>query len=286
MALTADNLLNVIADSLPSMAKSERRVAEVILADPDAATRSSIAKLALAAEVSEPTVNRFCKKYGASGFPDFKLRLAQCLVSGIRYLSESVAPGDDVDAYTPKIFDSTINSLAIMRDKLSRSLVNQVVDKLIQARSIYFFGLGASASVAKDAQHKFFRFDLPVSYHEDVLMQRMLCASAARDDVFFLISHTGRTREQVDSAQLARDNGAVVIALTAPDSLLAQASSLVIEVAEIENTDEYMPMTSRLIQLVILDVLATGVTLRRGAEFQPHLKKIKESLMTTRYDKK
>ncbi len=285
MALTADNLLNVIADSLPAMAKSERRVAEVILADPDAATRSSIAKLALAAEVSEPTVNRFCKKYGASGFPDFKLRLAQCLVSGIRYLSESVAPGDDVDAYTPKIFDSTINSLAIMRDKLSRSLVNQVVDKLIQARSIYFFGLGASASVAKDAQHKFFRFNLPVSYHEDVLMQRMLCASATRDDVFFLISHTGRTRELVDSAQLARDNGAVVIALTAPDSLLAQASSVVIEVAEIENTDEYMPMTSRLIQLVILDVLATGVTLRRGAEFQPHLKKIKESLKTTRYDK-
>ncbi len=285
MALTADNLLNVIADSLPAMAKSERRVAEVILADPDAATRSSIAKLALAAGVSEPTVNRFCKKYGASGFPDFKLRLAQCLVSGIRYLSESVAPGDDVDAYTPKIFDSTINSLAIMRDKLSRSLVNQVVDKLIQARSIYFFGLGASASVAKDAQHKFFRFNLPVSYHEDVLMQRMLCASATRDDVFFLISHTGRTRELVDSAQLARDNGAVVIALTAPDSLLAQDSSVVIEVAEIENTDEYMPMTSRLIQLVILDVLATGVTLRRGAEFQPHLKKIKESLKTTRYDK-
>ena len=286
MTLTADNLLNVIADSLPAMAKSERKVAELILADPDAATRSSIAKLAKAAGVSEPTVNRFCKKYGATGFPDFKLRLAQYLVSGIRYVSENVAPEDDVDAYTQKIFDSTINSMATVRDKLNRSLVNQVVDKLIQARRICFFGLGASASVAKDAEHKFFRFNLPVTCHEDVLMQRMLCASATNGDVFFIISHTGRTRELVDSAKIARENGGVVIGLTAPDSLLAQVCSLVIEVAETENTDEYMPMTSRLIQLVILDVLATGVTLRRGPEFQPHLKKIKESLKTTRYNKK
>ena len=50
-----------------------------------------------------------------------------------------------------------------------------------------------------------------------------------------------------------------------------------------ENTDDYMPMTSRIVHLVVLDVLATGVTLRRGPEFQPYLKKIKESLRPTRY---
>ncbi|MCY1464960.1 HTH-type transcriptional regulator HexR [compost metagenome] len=44
-----------------------------------------------------------------------------------------------------------------------------------------------------------------------------------------------------------------------------------------------MPMTSRIIQLTVLDVLATGVTLRRGVDFQPHLRRIKESLVPTRY---
>jgi RpiR family carbohydrate utilization transcriptional regulator len=44
-----------------------------------------------------------------------------------------------------------------------------------------------------------------------------------------------------------------------------------------------MPMTSRIIQLTVLDALAAGVTLRRGVDFQPHLRKIKESLMATRY---
>jgi len=44
-----------------------------------------------------------------------------------------------------------------------------------------------------------------------------------------------------------------------------------------------MPMTSRIIQLTVLDVLATGVTLRRGVDFQPHLRRIKESLTASRY---
>ena len=39
-----------------------------------------------------------------------------------------------------------------------------------------------------------------------------------------------------------------------------------------EDTDIYMPMTSRIIQLTVLDVLATGMTLRRGdlRRINPH----------------
>ena len=283
MESVTDNLLNLIADGLSGFNKSERKVAEVILADPEKITRTSIAALAKEAKVSEPSVNRFCKKLGAIGYPDFKLKLAQCLVSGIRYVNANVDPGDDVAAYTKKIFDSTINSIAQVRDKISLQLINQVVDRLIQAKHIHFFGLGASASVAKDAEHKFFRFNLPVSFHEDVLMQRMLASSANIGDVFFVISYTGRTQVMVQTAELAKENGATVIGLTAPDSPLAKACSLVIEVPVIENTDEYMPMTSRIVHLVVLDLIATGVTLRRGPEFQPYLKKIKDSLRSTRY---
>ena len=169
------------------------------------------------------------------------------------------------------------------RDKISHIRINQVVDKLIQARRIYFFGLGASGSVARDAEHKFFRFNIPVSSHDDVLMQRMLASTGNTGDVFFCISHTGRTREIVDVAKLARDSGSAVIGLTVPDSPLAAVCSLTLAVDVPENTDEYMPMTSRLVHLVILDVLATGVTLRRGPEFLPHLEKIKNSLKPTRF---
>lgn len=281
--LKSDNTLNVIAAELHNLNKSQQKVAHAILADPEKATRSSIATLAEAAGVSEPSVNRFCKRFGASGFPDFKLKLAQCLASGVRYVSRNVEPGDDVATYTTKIFDSTVNNLTLVRDRVDHELIDRVVDRLIQARRIYFFGLGASSSVAKDAEHKFFRFDLPVSFHEDVLMQRMLAASGTAGDLFFIVSYTGRTRELVETARLARKSSAVVIGLTAPGSPLSTHCNLVIEVDTPEDTDEYMPMTSRIVHLVVLDVLATGVTLRRGPEFLPHLRKIKESLLTTRY---
>lgn len=281
--MQSQNLINVITEELPNLNKSESKVAGVILSDPEAATQSSIANLAARAGVSEPSVNRFCKRFNASGFPDFKLKLAMSLASGVRFVSRSVDPQDDVSSYTPKIIESTISNLALVRDSISHSQVDKVVDKLIQAKRIYFFGLGASGAVARDAENKFFRFNLPVSSHEDVLMQRMLASTGTTGDVFFIISHTGRTKEIVEISRIARENGSTVIGLTAANSPLAEFSSVALDIDIPENTDEYMPMSSRIVHLVILDVLATGVTLRRGSDFLPHLEKIKSSLKPTRY---
>ena len=277
------NLVNVITDALPGLNKSERKVADAILSDPESATGSSIASLAKRANVSEPSVNRFCNRFNTAGFPDFKLKLAKSLVSGVRFVNRNVDPNDTVESYTPKIFDSTINDLALIRDSIDHSVVNAVVDQLIQAKRVYFFGLGTSGSVARDAENKFFRFNLPVSFHDDVLMMRMLASTGSAGDVFFVISHTGRTKEIIDIAEIASNNGATVIALTSSSSPLTAVSSIALEVDVPENTDEYMAMTSRIVHLVVLDVLATGFTLRRGPDFLPHLEKIKNSLKPTRY---
>nr|WP_278621234.1 MurR/RpiR family transcriptional regulator [Pseudomonas oleovorans] len=277
------NLLEQIQSRLDDLNKAERKVAEVILHDPQQATRFSIAALAQAAGVSEPTVNRFCRSFGANGYPELKMQLAQSLASGAAYVSRAVSADDGPEAYTRKIFGSTIASLDTACQSLDPQHVSRAVDLLIQARQIHFFGLGASASVALDAQHKFFRFNLAVSAHSDVLMQRMIASVAHTGDLFVIISYTGRTRELVEVARLARENGASVLGLTAAGSPLAKASTLSLDIPLPEDTDIYMPMTSRIIQLTVLDVLATGVTLRRGVDFQPHLRRIKESLSASRY---
>ncbi len=277
------NLLEQIQGRLDELNKAERKVAEVILLNPQQATRFSIAALAQAAKVSEPTVNRFCRSFGVSGYPELKLQLAQSLASGAAYVSRAVEADDDPAAYTQKIFASAIASLDGACQQLDPAQVSRAVDMMIQARQIHFFGLGASAPVALDAQHKFFRFNLAVSAHADVLMQRMLASVAHTGDLFVIISYTGRTRELVEVARLARDNGASVLGLTAAGSPLANACSLSLHIPLPEDTDIYMPMTSRIIQLTVLDVLATGMTLRRGVDFQPHLRKIKESLNASRY---
>ncbi len=278
-----DNLLEDIQLRLDTLNKSERKVAEAILRDPSAATRYSIAALARAADVSEPTVNRFCRGFSATGFPDFKIRLAQSIATGTPYIGQNVEPDDTVAEFADKIMLSTIASLDKARQALDPKALSAAIDYLIQAKQINFFGMGGSAPVAMDAQHKFFRFNIPVMSYDDALMQRMVAAGSTTGDVIVLISYTGRTRETVEIAQQARNNGATVIGITMPGSPLAEACTVVIEVTAPEDTEVYMPMSSRIIHLTVIDILATGVTLKRGADFLGHLKKIKESLKPTRF---
>jgi RpiR family carbohydrate utilization transcriptional regulator len=278
-----DNLLEDIQSRLDTLNKSERKVAEAILRDPTAATRYSIAALARAADVSEPTVNRFCRGFSATGFPDFKIRLAQSIATGTPYVGQNVEADDTVAEFADKIMLSTIASLDKARQSLDPKALATVIDYLIQAKQINFFGMGGSASVALDAQHKFFRFNIPVMSYDDALMQRMVAAGSQVGDVIVLISYTGRTRETVEIAKVARENGATVIGITNPDSPLAECCTAVLGVTAPEDTEVYMPMSSRIIHLTVIDILATGVTLKRGKDFLGHLKKIKESLKATRF---
>ena len=277
--------LELIQKNLDTFSKSEKKVAEVILASPQAAIHSSIATLAKMAEVSEPTVNRFCRRLDTKGFPDFKLHLAQSLANGTPYVNRNVNEDDGPEAYTTKIFESAMACLNVAKNALDTSLINRAVDVLTQANKISFFGLGASSSVAHDALNKFFRFNIPVSCFDDIVMQEMNCINSSEGDVIVLISHTGRTKALVEVAQLARENDAFVIALTAQDSPLAQQSNLVLSTSVPEDTDIYMPMASRIAQLVLIDVLATGFTLRRGPKFRDNLKHVKEGLKYSRFDK-
>lgn len=279
------NMLEKIQSQLEQLSKSERKVAEVILASPSRAIHLSIARLANTAGVSEPTVNRFCRSLDTKGFPDFKLHLAQSLANGTPYVNRNVDEDDSVEAYTGKIFESAMASLDHVRQSLDMNAVNRAVDLLTQAKRIAFFGLGSSAAVAHDAMNKFFRFNVPVIYSDDVVVQRMSCMNCGPDDVVVLISHTGRTKNLVELAQLARENDAMVVAITSAGTPLSREATLALLLDVPEDTDMYMPMVSRLAQLTVIDVLATGFTLRRGAKFRDNLKRVKEALKESRFDK-
>lgn len=280
------NILEKINLQLTTFSKSERKVAEVIIDNPEQAIHSSIATLAKLADVSEPTVNRFCRRLDTKGFPDFKLHLAQGLANGTPYVNRHVDEGDGPEEYTSKIFESTMASLNQARKNIDVHQINRAVDILTQAKKISFFGLGASASVAQDALNKFFRFNVPVTFFEDVVMQRMNCMNSTEGDVVVLFSHTGRTKPLVEMAEIARQNDATVIGVTSKDTPLAQECNICLSADVPEDTDLYMPMASRIAHLVIIDVLATGFTLRRGPKFRDNLKKVKDSLRPSRFDKR
>lgn len=280
------NVLAQLQNALPTLGRSDTKIAKVVLDDPDEATRTSIAHLARKADVSEPSVNRFCKRLGASGYPDFKIWLARSLASGVKYMSQVVDASDDTDTYPLKLVDNTINALMLARESLPQEAIAGAVTLLDQAKRIFFFGLGTSAAVAKDAEHKFFRIGTPVTTHTDPLMLKMLSASAEPGDVFVFISHTGRTEVIVEAAGAASAAGATVISLTAQGSPLALTSDCLLAPNVPENTDDYLPMTSRLVHLVLIDILVTGVTLEKGEDCIARMAVMKDSLRATRLPNK
>ena len=153
-----EDIIRTIQERLSTLSKSERKVADVMLADPKATIHSSIAKLAARAEVSEPTVNRFCRSLIGNGFSNFKVLLAQSLATGTPCVNFNVEPDDAAGAVTAKIFEAAKRNLTRAQEILPAILISRAVDVFAQAHRIEFYGLGASGPVAQDAHHKFFSF--------------------------------------------------------------------------------------------------------------------------------
>lgn len=265
-----------------TLSKAARQVADKILADPQAALSLPIAELAKRASVSEPSVNRLCRALGCKGYPDFKVKLAGELSTEKGKITRDIDFDDSVSEIISKVFDSTHAGLSMAQKACDNNIIAAAITALAQSKAIYFFGHGASGSVATDAQHKFLRFKKPAVAHVDSLNQRIAASGLSKDDVAVFISYTGRTRSVIEVAEIAAQTEAKIIAVTSLNSPLADCCQLVLTVGNGEDTDMYTPMTSRIAQLSILDILATGVALALGNDFAEHLREVKASVAQTK----
>ena len=156
-------------------------------------------------------------------------------------------------------------------------------------RRIEFYGVGNSGIVAQDAQHKFFRLGVTAIACSDGHVQVMSATMLKPGDCAVIISNSGRSRDLLDVAEIARRKGATVIAITASGSPLAReaqhgAHHILLAADHPEDADRYSPMVSRLLHLLIIDILTTGVALRLGsARLRPVLQEIKRNLRLRRY---
>ncbi|WP_226703375.1 transcriptional regulator HexR [Microbulbifer elongatus] len=274
-----------ISEQLSSMRKSERKVAEYILANPGEIIHMRIVDLATEAQVSEPTVVRFCRAVGCSGFQEFKLSLAQQLASSPSFGQIAVTETDTIAEYKRKVFDSTVDTLLNVRDKIDGRALEAAVAAIAAAKRVEFFGFGASGAVAADAQHKFFRLQMATAAHSDHHMQSMSAMSMQPGDVVVAISQSGRTSSLLRSMEMAKQQGATVIGLGPSGSPMTRQSSIPLEVDVEEDIELYTPLSSRIAHLVVIDVLAIGVAQRKGPQLQEHLLKLKKGLYNLREEK-
>ncbi|HEY4200605.1 MAG TPA: SIS domain-containing protein [Devosiaceae bacterium] len=274
MAGVLDDIETLYAD----LRKSERKVADRVLAGPELVLRQSLASLATAAGVSEPTVIRFCRALGCSGFPDFRIRLAQGLAAGAPYIHSEVTSDDDLPVMVDKILNASINALSALQANLDRGAIERATRELIAAKRIDCYGVGASIVAAMDAHQKFMRLGVPASLSIEGHLQTMSAATLRPGDVALCFSYTGQIRDIVRTAKIALEQGAVVIAVTRQNSMLSRLATLTIAVDTPEDTFVYAPMTTRLAHLACIDILATSVAVARGVSAAPLFQRIKSSL--------
>jgi RpiR family transcriptional regulator, carbohydrate utilization regulator len=291
-------MLERIRASIPALPPAEQRVAKVLLADPRSFATLPVTELAERAHVSKPTVVRFCRSVGYDGLADFKLKLAGSVNEGVPFVHRAVDDDDKAGDIVVKVVDNAVAALLRYRNAAAGPAVERAIAVLAEAgragRRIEFYGVGNSGIVAQDAQHKFFRLGVSATAVSDGHVQVMSATMLGPGDCAVIISNSGRSKDLLDVAELARKKGASVVIITASGSPLAMearhagsaggAANILLAADHPEDADRYSPMVSRLLHLMIIDILTTGVALRLGsARLRPVLQEIKRNLRQRRY---
>ncbi len=271
-------MLTRIERHLPKLTNAEKDVARWVLTHPRQAADATLAEVARACGVSEPTVIRFCRHVGLDGFREFSRRLAETLSRPVSYVHRDVGADDKIPDAVAKVLDASIQALVDAREQLATMPLETAVLKLLKSRQLVFAGLGASGIVAEDACHKFFRLGIPCSAMTSSPNILQFAAIAARDDTLLFVSALGAAGDTVAAARLAAERGACVIALTDPLSALAATANIVLGSDSREDTGLYTPMSSRLAHLAILDALHVSLALSLGEAATERLKASKAAI--------
>lgn len=274
---------NSIRLTIKSMYKDltpkEQVIADYILKHPQKVSHNSISDIAKDLDIADSTFFQFTKKIGFSGFKEFKMALLtsndnQNIVTTIH---ENITQKDNELEMAQKIFDSNISTLNDTKKLLNKEKLKDAVDFINNSNKLFFFGIGGSSIVATDAYHKFLRSSVTVVHSADYHIQLMEAATMSKQDCALLISHTGKSKETIQLAKVAKRNGAPVIVVTSQSqSPLAKLADVVFISISEETAFRSEALASRISQLSILDAIFTILMFRNEEKSKASIGKVRE----------
>lgn len=267
----------------PSLSKSEQQVIDYICEHPEQVIYLSVADLAEKSGVSDATVVRACRSLGASGYQDLKVTLAQDIVTPLQAIHEEIDTNDKTPTIVEKVFQSAIHALTFTHDTLNIESLEKAAEAVLNARDIIIIGLGNSHAVAIDLQHKLLRLGFSATAHTDSHMQTIAIAHLKKGDLIFAISHSGSSRDIVENAHFAKENGATIISLTnIGTSPLSKLADISLYTASQETRYRIAAMSSRIAQMAIIDSLYTVIAVRKADSVEGFYK-IEKALKTKKF---
>ncbi len=256
----ANTLMERVQQLRHSLSPAEQRVASLVLEQPRLVLNEPIAEIARLADVSQPTVIRFCRSLGFQGLADFKLKFASSLTGSIPVRHSQVRISDSTHDLSAKVIDNTVSAILRFRDQLDVRALDRAIELVSRARRVEFFAMGNSRAVALDGQHKFFRFRIPTSLYGDSHLFQLAAELLQPGDVVIAVSNSGSIAELLGAVDTARAAGADVIAISNSQSPLARKATVCLAVDHAEDSTSFLSMISRILQLLLIDILAVGIS--------------------------
>jgi glucokinase len=256
----ANTLMERIGHLQHELTPAEQRVATLVLEQPRLVLNEPIAGIARLAEVSQPTVIRFCRSLGFLGLADFKLKFASSLTGAIPVRHSQVRSSDSTHDLSAKVIDNTVSAILKFRDQLDVRSLDRAIELVSRANRVEFYAMGNSRVVALDGQHKFFRFRIPTASYGDSHLFTLAAELLKPGDVVIAISNSGRMPELLEAVDAARAAGADVIAISSSHSPLARKATVCLAVDHAEDSTTFLSMISRILQLLLIDIMSVGIS--------------------------
>jgi len=273
------SLLQRIAESRASAPATRRAILDAILEDPDRVLEESFEQLAERSASSVPTIMRTCRDLGFAGLREFKLALAQELAIGGSPLHRRVNIEDAADDVVAKIARSAAASVAGVRNQLHMPTLAAAVDAIASAPHIDVYGAGnTSWFMATDLQARLFRLGLSACAWSDYHLQQVAAGAQRAGGVVIAITHVGGMPSLLDAVDIARSQGAKVIAITRPDTPLAERADLLLGLTVPDDAVMHVGIDAYLVHLTLVEILTVLVAQRVGSPAVQRLQGVREAL--------
>ena len=266
-----ESLLHKIRQEMPKMAAAERRVAEVVNARPNDVIHLSMAVLAKDCGVSDPTIIRFCRRFGFEGYQDFKVNLAQNLVPSAPFHYDKITADDSIENIVRKTCENSLSAIQRALEDLVPAQIEAGAKAIHAANWLAIYATGISEVTAIDAEHKSQRLGFRCSAILGEKRQRTQAGFARPGELALIFSQSGATRQMVEVAKTTRQQGGTVLSITAGETPLAAVSDHVIAVTPYDHTELLTPLASRLNHHLVVNMLVTAIAVMTGAEFPDQL---------------
>ena len=262
---------------------SEKKVADLILHNIEWAGNASIHEMASRAGVSEATVTRFSRAVGCKNVRDLKGALVSSFAVGQRFIEGHIDPITDENGTMGQVVSGIIQALKSASDQTSQVRVENAAKLIHEADRVVVFGSGGGSTIiAEDTVNRLFRFNLNISSFDDGIMQRMIASTLNKNSCLLVISTTGQIPEINENAQIAKQYGAKVIAITRGDSELAKIADILLNIHISEDEGIFKATASRYALLAVVDAIALEVGILRKDSSKETLRRIKYNLDSMR----